>query len=44
MSDIKAKLLKVANENKEWEKAKSLLVEKTNVLHERKLALEKRKR
>ena len=43
MSDSKEKILKLANEKKEWEKEKSLLIEKIDVLNERKLALEKEK-
>ena len=41
MSDNKEKLLKLANEKKEQEKEKSLLVEKVNVLKEKQYVLEK---
>ena len=41
LSDNKAKLLKLVDEKKEWEKGKALLVEKINILNERKLDLEK---
>ena len=44
LNDSKTKLLKLAKEKKEWEKEKGLLIEIFDVLNERKLALEKRKR
>ena len=41
MSGNKEKLLKLADEKKEWEKEKDLLVEKINVLKEKQYVLEK---
>ena len=41
MSDIKEKILKLADERKEWEKGKDLLVGKVNVLKEKQYVMEK---
>ena len=41
INDNKAKLLKIVDEKKEWEKEKALFVEKVNVLKEKKADMEK---